>query len=77
MESIERKHFVDIAKGLALYVLSTLSELEEKDSFNPEYLTEIVIDRLRNIDYNKQSIMEWLDSESLYSSVSEIFKKNL
>jgi DNA-binding transcriptional regulator YhcF (GntR family) len=77
MESIERKHFVDIAKGLALYVLSTLSELEEKDNFNPDYLTEIVIGRLRNIDYNKQSIMEWLDSESLYSSVSEIFKKNL
>lgn len=77
MESVARKHFVDIAKGLAYYVLSTLSELEDKDNINPEYLTEIVIERLRSIDYNEQSIKRWLSSESLRLSVLEIFQNNL
>ncbi len=77
MENVDRKHFVDIAKGLAYYVLATLSELEDKDGIDPEYLTKIVIDRLGNTDYNEQSIKEWLASESLHSSVLEIFTNNL
>lgn len=77
MESVDRKHFVALAKGLAYYVLATLSELDDKDCIDPEYLTKIVIDRLGNIDYDWQSIKKWLASESLHSAVLEIFTDNL
>ena len=79
MKSIERKHFCDIAKGLAYYVLAKLSELEDKDGMDvdPSYLAEIVFSRLNNINYNEQMIREWLSSESLRASVTAIFTEYL
>lgn len=79
MESIEKKHFTDLAKGLAYYILATLSELECKDcaGIDPNNLTDIVIDRLRNLCYDRRMIEKWSSSDSLRESVSTVFKKNL
>lgn len=79
MECVDKKHFTDLAKGLAYYVLATLSELECKDDVNigPDYLTDIVIARLKNLCYNGQMVEKWSSSDSLRDSVLIIFKDNL
>lgn len=77
MESIGKKHFTDLAKGLAYYVLATLSEFESKDRIDPNYLTDIVIDRLQNLCCNRQLIEKWSSDDSLKESVLAIFKDNL
>ena len=70
MEAIERKHF---------YILATLSEIESKEGLdlNPNYLTNLVITRLSDINYDEQKIRGWLLSESLRESIQSIFTKNL
>ena len=79
MEAIERKHFEDVAKGLAYYILATLSEIESEEGLdlNPNYLTNLVITRLSDINYDEQKIRGWLLSESLRESILSIFTKNL
>lgn len=79
METVERKHFEDIAKGLAYYVLARLSEIECKDGVDvdPSHLTDLVITRLKNINYDEQKIRDWLLSESLRESIQSIFTKSL
>ena len=76
MESVEKKHFTDVAKGLAYYVLATLSRLDNPSDIglNPEYLTELVISRLRNIQYNE--VDSWLSSDLLKQAIPSVFEEN-
>lgn len=79
MKAIERKHFYDIAKGLAYYTLVSLSEIKNRDVVdnNPSYLTDLVISRLSGIHYDEKLIHEWLSSESLRETVLSVFIENL
>ena len=79
MECVEKKHFTDLAKGLAYYVLNSLSNLESKDAVNttPEYLTDLVIARMKSLCNDRQTIEKWLSSKSLRESVMRIFDENL
>lgn len=59
MEAIERKHFEDVAKGLAYYISATLAGAKSKEGLdlNSNYLTNLVITRLSNIiNYDEQKI---------------------
>lgn len=79
MKEIERKHFYDIAKGLAYYTLVLLSEIKNKDiaDNSPSYLTNLVISRLSDMHYDETLIHEWLSSESLRESVLSVFIENI
>lgn len=79
MECVDKIHFTDLAKGLAYYVLATLPEPESEDNTNyePNYLTDVVIDRLKNLSYDGQMFEKWGSTDSLREPVLTIFQDNL
>lgn len=78
MECVERKHFTDVAKGLAYYVLATISKLDNSGNIglDPELLTEFVIARLKSFRYNEQILDSWLSSDSIKQAVQSVFEEN-